>query len=82
MKKLFLLFAVVAAMSAGITSCDKGPLCWEIEVKDSGGVFKTKDQFYGTADQADVYIKANWPDGKKKKTTKSQSDCESFQDWF
>ena len=81
MKKLFLLSAVVAVMSLGLSSCNKGAQCWEIGTKVPIFGFVPTDAFYGTASEAEAYIKETYGTSvglKKQKSDKSEADCKSW----
>jgi len=80
MKKVFLSVALVAAMGLVVSSCDDGKAkCWEIGHKVPFIGYVAVDAFYGTAEEADAYIKKEWEGVySKKKTNKSEEDCRGW----
>ena len=82
MKKIFLSVALVAAMGLAMSSCDKGPQCWEIGPKVLG-IFVPECYFYGTASEAEAFIKEEYGSSlviSKKKVNKSEADCQGWID--
>ena len=76
MKKIFLSVAVAAIMGAGMTSCGDKEQCWEIGPKVL--IFVPEYYFYGTASEAEAFIKETYGTSlviSKKKVNLSEADC-------
>ena len=74
MKKIIFSVVIVAAMTLGMSSCKKEQ-CWEIGTKVPILGFVPVAYFYGTAADADAFIKSEYAGATKQKSKKSESDC-------
>ena len=80
MKKVFFSVVIAAAMTVAMGSCNKGPQCWEIGPKVFGAFVPT-EYFYGTADEAEAYIKKEYGTSvviSKKKVSKAETECKGL----